>query len=178
MRQGQLPAHTPRGHSLSEVKVRDQYLRGLKVYGVPVGSPAYIQHALRETAGEIKARDQEEELRSTECYTNKYLFVWETDAESTAVLKELFLHLHLQSLFSNLDVCLGVLPSQPLLLPYQLHGHRGVYDALHGLWLGVHWRVSIPHHFLEPSIHGLEVEGLEHVVAVGRLQANPASFIV
>ena len=46
----ELPVDTPPGISLAGEKVGENFLPGLMVYGVPVGSPAYITFKLREKA--------------------------------------------------------------------------------------------------------------------------------
>ena len=52
-REGGLPADTPAGLSLAGEQVGDQFLRGIMCYGVPVGSPEFVTHKLKEKAEEI-----------------------------------------------------------------------------------------------------------------------------
>lgn len=47
--------YTPPGITLAGEEVGGVFERGVMVYGVPVGSPAYVTHKLRERAGTITA---------------------------------------------------------------------------------------------------------------------------
>ena len=53
-----MPAYAPGGLTLAGEMVGEEFLRGLMVYGVPVGTPEYITHKLREVAGKIVADAQ------------------------------------------------------------------------------------------------------------------------
>ena len=66
-REGELPDYTTPGLSLASEQVGDTFLRGMMVYGVPVGSPEYVAHKLEQQAEEI-IRDAEKtrEVLSTE----------------------------------------------------------------------------------------------------------------
>ena len=48
-----LPEYTPPGLSLAGEQVGDNFLRGLMVYGVPVGTPEYVAFKLNELADQI-----------------------------------------------------------------------------------------------------------------------------
>ena len=52
-REGELPENTPEGLSLAGEQVGDSFLRGLMVYGVPVGTPEYVSFKLNELADQI-----------------------------------------------------------------------------------------------------------------------------
>ena len=53
IREGPLPANTPPSLSLAGEQVGDQFLHGTMLYGMPVCSPKFITHKLKEKAEEI-----------------------------------------------------------------------------------------------------------------------------
>ena len=50
---GDLPSNTPDGLTLAGLNVNGTFARGMMVYGIPVGEPAYVEHVLREKAEEV-----------------------------------------------------------------------------------------------------------------------------
>ena len=57
-RQGDLPGYCPPGLTMAGEQVGDEFLRGVEVYGVPIGSDGYILYKLRQKKEEI-IRDAE-----------------------------------------------------------------------------------------------------------------------